>query len=484
MSKPDKLALRRRLYKLGHFYYNQAIQQLREVLAHTRFNVELAIVVSDFLNRVSILEFKNLHNSVVFSQGLTSIFQHSVVAEARHRPSKSISPELNRIFALIIFATASRQYPSYPHTLLYEFQEQIWEFEVHYAHLFTSISRFYVNHLKHYTQMLIGLFESTPAAQIQADYHLVFKVLRQWLINLPSRVQLIDFIEDPVEYVGLRLYQTLAMILNNIFPTVSGWFLTDFRGSLVMFNTPDYHYKTPTRLSQFPVLQDLNTYCVRSLNEVPIDTFKSTVIKNYHYLHIPESVQFTSLPRFPNCADIQEDVQFFNYNKHHMEKIRTAYEERFRHAATDHYEGSEVDPVFNWLYSNIADGSNLVDEPKKLEFRYQMFSNMFDSDKLVSDMEMDYFQLLNGNVEQYHDSAIAPHRGLYDYDRDIKDYLHTPNYDFQMHLEQPLDPFTAKQFFDAFNDFNDQLTNNNYEAEDESDIVEKFYDDMNDMYYK
>ncbi|KAK6456412.1 uncharacterized protein RJT20DRAFT_128305 [Scheffersomyces xylosifermentans] len=161
---------------------------------------------------------------------------------------------------------------------------------------------------------------------------ILYKLLRQWLIILPSKMHILTYLSDPIERTLMHLFRALTKILDHIFPAVMFYFLQSFSGGLSIWfdNTSDYkdHYSDMTEAQQNPLFQELRiieVYCIRvasffrkrsnilsmmfgdqrlkqelspqviqnNINEVMIKSFNRTQIRFYHYLHFPKVVSFT-----------------------------------------------------------------------------------------------------------------------------------------------------------------------------------------------
>lgn len=541
LNRSEKILLRERFLKYGQLYYNKSLRHLRHLISKDNFNVELAVVVSELLNKVSIFEFRNLNNSLIFSKGLISIFESVLIKSSESNPfdNKSNSIEMVNIMSFFNFASLSSHFPNYKYNLLYEFREHLTVFEANFRPRFSEKVIFYFNHLKNYTLELISHFENRKIDEIYRDYNLIYKLLRSWLINYPPMIQIIDWAKDPIEFVVLRLFQAMALSLNNLFPSVNGIFLTNFEGHLRLFDWTKVLIAPPEFLKENNIFIDMNNYCDRVImffrkrynmlsamhnymtfgdpiyvnnlkfynllfnhkqvfeliNEIMIERFQTTKIRNYHFVHLPSQVKFTSIAGLSLKNQITlndlENTQLFSYNKHHMESIKEAYINQFlngNHPKTPKRNRDlEPDPVFNWMYENFTGDTeasiSLNSKANEFSYGYQIFANIIDYEKLITDLEVDYFYLLNKDPLNTTGSVVVNKVGFFKSEKDIRDFLHAPNYNFTEFMKKPMDPVSINEFFKNFNKINDQLINTTYESDDERDIVEKFYDDLNDMYF-
>lgn len=393
LDKPQKLMLRQKLIKQGQVYYDYSLQYLQLILSSLsdtsrsktklNFNVELSVLVSELLNKVSIYEFNNLNNSMIFSKGLVSIFEELLlnVCDQNLGNSDTLSYDVKMMLMFLNFASKSTSFPKYTHDLLYEYQDMVGELEVYLnqINMKDSSLKFSFNHLKKYTADLIRLFETNEPEAIHEDINILYRMLRKWLCNLPTAVSLIDYLDNPIEFIIMKLYNTLGNILNNIFPQVNLIFLSNFKGHFQLFLDPNYAVRKFPWQGHETTLIKIDYYCNRattfflkrynvlsifynylnfghklyrfnydnilnndvirkSINEIKMVRFNETYIRHYHYMHIPNEVTFKQfVPNYhegsyndslnlikdykPDYSQL-DSLQLFNYNRFHEKYIK------------------------------------------------------------------------------------------------------------------------------------------------------------------
>lgn len=579
LKTQEKNHLRHTLVKFGDDYYHRSITLLRRLIATSNGNSDLTLIISHLLNKVSILEFKSLENSLVFNNGLIGIIQNLVCSQKIKRIDE-YSADLQVILKFIVFGGKAVQFPSYNYNVLYEIQGYLSQFEHEFKTEMLDFPNnnliFHFNHLKCYVDSLISQFE----CEVTIDHNVSYYNLRSWLVNLPNKVAIIETVKDPIEYMILTFYRTMCTVLNNLFPQTAGMFLIGFHGNLEVFVQPDYSVKYKTfkklnldefEISQAYKMQELWNYFIRlktfftkrynvlcivfnymnfgslvnivgrrklnnkeitkRYNEVPIHKFNETIITNYHYPHVASQVDFNRL-NDDNTIDfgtLEDLPNPFTFNHHHWHSIRNSYAKRYfrrqiyqrkpgdffagRYDLTPNQEADfgddfdtgepeyfqesveysehelerqvldqypdldESDPILQYMVGN------LIKTPKEavIKFGYELFSNFVDSELLVRDLVMDYFNMINSRIEYPIEIQINEISGLDYRDRNPLDYMVNTDYNFMTHIDGTLQLFKVNDFFNHINSMIKQLPNT--PMVEEQDLIEKFYDDLNDMYF-
>lgn len=458
MPKSHIVKLRHNLLKYGSLYYDQAIKLLRISLANPQFNVELSIIVSELLNKMSIYEFKTFNNSAIFKQGVISIFSRLI-------KYKILSKDVTIFLGFLDFASKTIHFPRYHHHILYELRQMVGLL----TPFVTNDNILHLNHLRNYIQNVIDLFQNNSTF---GDV-IMYELLRNWLVNLPSGIQVMDHITTPIDLIILRLYHTTSVILNNLFPFVNYLFLTNFQGNFKLYHNPDYSVKQV--LWNNEILKIIDNYCIRvssfflkrlnllgifigslnfeklslhdilnNINEVMIHKFNNTHIKFYNYIHLPHEVK---------------GVRGFHGKYHYNEFHRKIF---------------SYDPVLSYHLANIdhptitrtRSTNDKYQTYRKLAYRN--FVNDPNCDEIGAVLSYDYSVHDSMSVKEALNFTIDYTKGLDINDRDIKGLV-----------KNPLNPFTNLIHYNIGN-----FNINNFEINFESIQVEeqddhKFYDDIN-----
>lgn len=479
ITKDQKLKLRESLFVYGETYYNESIRLLRLLISKKNFNIELAIVLSDLLSKVSIYEFKTLNNCVIFSKGVVSIFSKLFDCD-------KLSPEIRYILNFLNYSSKTIYFPVYRYHMLYEFRDML-NLLTPFIQNTSDSNKFLFNHLEKYLQILINSFEAE-----NNNTNTIYQLLRNWLINLPSNIQLVDYLKDPIEIIILKLYKTLAKMLDNLFPFVNYLFLTNFLGVIQLFNEPVYQIKKHPW--EYPELIQLDNYCTRvttfffkrlnilsifvgyqnfnnsneisfdnvlaGFNEIMIDKFNYQFIKLYNYVHLPCQVTFhEDLTDF-----IESSADIYQYNQHHLQHFKL---ENIFHSAAPF----EHDPIVS-LHMNHLGGDELVlsNQFDASTLNYNLFFNTVDSNKIRQSVDREYqnlfrcfsnsngFNDINGcrfdkNNIVYNNPIefkIDINKGLDPRDSDVKDLLQNPYYPFMNLNENNLRNFKIHEFLNKF----------------------------------
>lgn len=246
IPKNEMISLRNNLLKYGSFYYDQAIKLLRISLENPQFNVELSIIVSELLNKMSIYEFKNLNNSAIFKQGVISIFSRLIKYNI-------LSKDVTIFLGFLDFASKTIHFPRYNYRVLYELRQMVYLV----SPFVNQENIYHLNHLRSYIENVIDLFHNNS----KFGDVIMYELLRNWLINLPSKIQVMHHINDPIDLIILRLYNTSSLILNNLFPFVNYSFLTNFQGNFKLYHNPDYSVRQVHWHNE--ILKIIDNYCIR-----------------------------------------------------------------------------------------------------------------------------------------------------------------------------------------------------------------------------
>ena len=399
------------LIKISAKYYGIAIHKLRTMLSRKDYNVTIAIIVLSFMNKISIYEDADLNQSVTFSKGVIGIFNDILSnfkqSNARFLRLFNISNEssytsandVSWIINFLVFASKSIFFPTYDPTILLEYNQTLIE----YRDILHELNRqgiqpsqhviFNFNHLFSYTQQLLLFIQSHNTNNINQYPILLYKLLRHWLIILPSKVHVLEYLSDPLEKTLMYLFRTLTKILDNLFPSVIFYFLHTFSGGLSLWYEPNYELDpkivTPQEMSSFPTpiqhhLIRITIYSVRvctffqkrsnilliffgdqrlkqelspqiiqaNINEVMIKAFKKTKIRLYHYIHLPNVVQFTKTNViFDNIQQRFGAKMLYYYNQGHYDHFMSKNSDK---SYNNVFKKDSIDPIINFHMNNIS----------------------------------------------------------------------------------------------------------------------------------
>lgn len=346
--------LRNGLLAISSRYYGIAISKLRKIILKPNYNVSIAIFVSSYLNKISVYEYKDYHHSIAFSKGTAGIFNDSV-----SRNDKTISWSIK----FLIKSSKSLYIPSYAPNAIYEYFEYLNDYRKQLDQCQAVISdnqfifqlNFHCNNLVDYTKFIINLFENNSIETIRNNPSLLYKILRRYLLIVPPKVSMINYLKDQFELVLMYLFDALARFLDNILPNLPYLFFQGFKGGLTLWFNPNYQVTNKYILggNQTNELKNILDYCIRistffqrrfnklstyfgeqkfasrsnelspsliakQINEVMIYSFKNTRIDYVHYCHLPSAVKFDHNNDFlmEKLSNI-EKLRLYDYNLDH-----------------------------------------------------------------------------------------------------------------------------------------------------------------------
>lgn len=400
----DLLKTRHSIMKLSAKYYGKALHYLRTLLSTKNYDITMAILSSSLLNKIAIFEYPKLDYSITFSKGVFNIL-NDLFNNLRQQDSKITKflsgnkslVDISWIINFLMHASKSYYFPSYDPALLDEFLGILDKLKG----ILLKVSPdkqiiFYFNHLYKFVLKLISLIKTHGVDAISTDPILLYSLLRRWLVILPSKVHVLEYLEDPMEKTIMNLYSTLTKILDNLFPRVIFYFLQRFSGELTLWSEPrkelalqeinhsqlysmfDHfgEYKVDLlkiniyafRLSSFfqkriniltiffgdqRTKNELPAKIIRSLsNEVMVRDFNHTVIQYYHYFHFPGVVKFTKTPLIVhNLKNRFNAKMLYNYNRQHYNQFLSNDSNKL---SKEVLQSTSADPMLKFHITNTV----------------------------------------------------------------------------------------------------------------------------------
>lgn len=431
VNQDGKSHLKTILAKRGHTYYTTSISLLRSIISKHKFSVELSIIVSLLLHKISIYEFEDINNSIIFSRGLFDILDSLVIKDFQHDKPKDINVVIN----FLSFASKSLYFPCYTYKVLYEYRSMLYQFASFIQYPTGMKVKF--NNLNMFINDLITLCQDNISEDgymgnsglINRDPLVVYRLLRRWLSILPPAVSILNDVTDEIEAVLLKFYNLLSLMMNNIFPALNFFFLSSFTGRLVYFR--DAVYKHEPKTYHRTELTPFDTYChrlstffskrlnllsiysgkqkfnnlnevsskeiVKGFNEVMIESFNNVNIRLLNYLHFAGKVNFASKKKdIKNHQEFRQRMMemapnLFRYNKHHEENFING------NVFSNWIYNDEFDPVLNFSINFISGGNDFRIDRDRVD--YSLTLPKIQSETIRAGINDSYFKLFNGDYD-------------------------------------------------------------------------------------
>lgn len=386
------------LLSIASKYYGDALSHLRWYLTDKDSNVSTSIIVSSYLNKLAIYEFKDPSHSLAFTNGTAGIFN-----TALQNPSGYNKQEFAWIINYLDIAYKTDFFPSYSYQTLQEFSEYVELYEHNIIpHEFedkqTVIQQ--LNNLKAFLADFHKITKTHLVNEMRNDYNLVYTLLRNLLRILPDEVMLIKHQRKKVmKHILMLLYEALTRLLESIIPNCYHLFFQGFKEGIKLWNTPDYVTipienipedlerveQYSIRISSFfqkrfnflstffgdqqftdqPVTSEMISACIA---EVMIERFTDTAIGYVNLVHFPLVSKFLKEDEniAHNLANI-EKFEIYQYNQHLYKYIKTDLTSRQQLVEHDYILNS--DPILNsHLINTTATSKDTKKKPAQNEF--------------------------------------------------------------------------------------------------------------------
>jgi hypothetical protein len=394
--------IRQNIVKLSAKYYGEALYYLRTLLSTKDYDITTAILASSLLNKIAIFEYPKLDYSITFSKGvfniLNDLFMNITQQDSNTKRflsgNKSLA-DISWIINLLKYASKSYYFPTYDPQLLNEFLAVLNRLKGILLNLSPPKQIiFHFNHLFKFVLRLMSLIKTHGMDALSTDPILLYSLLRRWLVILPSKVHVLEYLVDPLEKTLMNLYSTLTKILDNLFPRVMFYFLQRFSGGLSLWSEPRQahvlkeinHAHLYTMFDCFgdvkTDLMKINIYAfrvtsffqkridiltvffgdqrtkkefpadiIRSLsNEVMIHDFNHTIIQYYHYLHLPGVVKFTKTPLIVDNLKHRFNAKvLFSYNRQQYKQFLSNDSNKL---SKEVLQSTSLDPMLKFHISN------------------------------------------------------------------------------------------------------------------------------------
>lgn len=435
--------LRHRLRKLSAKYYVLAINNLRSLLHNlNETNTVLAIIASSILKQVSIYEYDEMNNSLIFSRGLATLYNGLLKEAIQNKDASGINRDVAYVITLVVHASKTKYYEPYNPTLVNEYYEMLLEFKSVLKKMTQDDEHviFHFNHLMNYTLNLMQLLKERDVRDINMDPQTIYKLLRPLIMILPLETHTMDDISLILMGTVANLYRCLTNILDNLFPRVKLYFLQSFAGGLeimhnhrrvtkfklLLENINDQIKNYPGLEDEGSTLKTINIYCIRvnafmtsrqnsylvyydnaqivnratpnptkgefpsipavalklSLNEVTILKFNTTPIDYINFLHFPAGIKLERYSDTWRHLLSSRGSQMYDYNLHHYEHF---VESLSRHAT--------FDPMLSFHLENTqlmsSDGSGQQDHEMSSDQCNEQGQKTYDDDSVL--LYVDFF---------------------------------------------------------------------------------------------
>ncbi|KAK6464416.1 hypothetical protein DFJ63DRAFT_333985 [Scheffersomyces coipomensis] len=414
----DIMQFRNELFNLASKYYGLAINKLRKLLTlknhhyyYYTHNITIGLICSSLLNKTSIYQYSNLNHSITFSKGFISIFNDLLSSNddnAEQNMAIDNNNNLTWIVNFLIFASKTIYFPPYNPKLLLEFKQVLDKFkQILTQNMLSShgvipleswtLIIFNFNHLYNYLNQLLQILATTPSTTDISPI-ILYKLLRHWLIILPSKIFIVENLINQFEICLMYLFKTLTHILDNIFPQVNFFFLQNFSGNGIKLWYEPFHYNIDlvnfihNKSNNHFELNEINKYCIRiitflkkrynilsiffgdqqksniispervrsNLNEVMIHKFwNSNPIQYYNYMHLPNVINLSNqrlinlLKKKSNRMLIDPLASLYYYNPHHLNHFKINSHTRIKKLKTN-----TMDPIIRFHMSNLITSNN------------------------------------------------------------------------------------------------------------------------------
>lgn len=520
---PNLRHLRTRLLTLASKYYGQAISRLSQLIVQPDYDVSTAIFASSYLNKVSTYEYADMSHSIAFSKGTAGIFNDSVLRGRHH--------DIEWTIKFLIMAWRLYYFPAYTPKILIEYHEYLTKFMDLVGGALPGVG-FHARLLLSFVNQLISWTSSAPADQLRHP-SLVYRVLRQFLLIIPSKVPVMRWVKDPVERTLLYLYATLARMLDSMFPVAMYLFFQLFRGGLNLFFNPEYGQS----IDVHDLLYDIQAYCIRvltffqkrfnvmvcffgnqvydepvpikfvrlAINEIMIERFTGVCIEYSLYHQFPRVVKLNkSHPAIQANLTRIHAMNLYHYNFEHYTHFRSALSNKtmpfvdltdpmlMAHLDNTYQrdddgdtsgETTPFDEMFEPCTTSLSPTSN--NDPSPVDRAHYGMVLLPDIATQLSELIcQEYTRILVSGRKNRPDPSpvLNPLTGLNVNDKDPLLVIRSPVSVLlagQNDHVKDADRHTIIEFYRSRNDYLSQF---NHEVSYEDDVV-NFYNDLSEMYY-